>query len=505
MKLFTTNQIKELDAKTIELEDLTSVDLMNRASLALFKRIIQKIKLTDTILILAGPGNNGGDGLALGRLLVEAGYHVQTVLCHLETLSNDASVQLDRLQKIPNAEVFILKNVTDLSNFEGHNIILDALFGSGLNRPLMGFYAEIVHWIKRQVAQTLSIDLPSGLFGEDNSQNILENIVFADLVLGLQFPRLSFLMPENESFIKEWELVNIGILPGAIEAMQTPYAYTEMHDLTPILKMRSRFSHKGTYGKGLLIAGSPGMMGAAILSSKGALRSGIGLLNVRIPDSGVSILQTTTPEAIIQSYHSEGFCDESELIDLDGYSAIAVGPGIRTAKEQVSSMENLLKQRPCALILDADALNILAENKNLLKMLPKNTVLTPHPKEFDRLAGKTARTGFERLESAREFATEHQVYLILKGSYTACISPNGECHFNSTGNPGMATGGTGDVLTGIVLSLLAQGYQPAEACKLSVYLHGLSGDLALKKQSQESLLASDLIKNLGKAFSKLRT
>jgi len=246
-------------------------------------------------------------------------------------------------------------------------------------------------------------------------------------------------------------------------------------------------------------------MGAAILSSKGALRSGIGLLTVRIPDSGVSILQTTTPEAIVQSYHSEGFCDESELVDLDDYSAIAVGPGIRTGKVQASSLENLIKQHPFPLILDADALNLLAENKNLLKMLPKNSVLTPHPKEFDRLAGKTAHTGFERLESARNFATEHQVYIILKGSYTACISPDGSCHFNSTGNPGMATGGSGDVLTGIVLSLLAQGYQPAEACKLGVYLHGLSGDLALKKQSQESLLASDLIKNLGKAFSRLRT
>jgi len=505
MKLFTTGQIKELDAKTVVLESITSVDLMDRAALALYKRIIQKIRTTDTILILTGPGNNGGDGLALARMLLKAGYLVQTVLCHMNTLSNDATVQLDRLQRIPAAELFNLKVVSDLSNFEGRTIIVDALFGSGLNRPLAGFYAEIVHWINRQEAQILSIDLPSGLFGEDNSQNIPENIVSADLVFGLQFPRLSFLMSDNEHFIKEWELVDIGIHPGAIESILTPYAYTEMKDISTILKKRTRFSHKGTYGKGLLIAGSPGMMGAAILSSKGALRSGIGLLTVRIPDSGVSILQTTTPEAIVQTYCSEGFFDDSEPIDLDDFSAIALGPGIRTGKSQASSLENILKRQPYPLILDADALNLLAENQSLLKMLPKNVVLTPHPKEFDRLTGKTALTGYERLELARTFASEYQVYIILKGSYTACIGPDGSCHFNSTGNPGMATGGTGDVLTGIVLSLLAQGYHPAEACKLGVYLHGLSGDLALKKQSQESLLAGDLIKNLGKAFTRLKS
>lgn len=505
MKLFTTGQIKELDAKTIDLEKISSVDLMDRASLALFKRIIQKTKPVDTILILAGPGNNGGDGLALARLLLKAGYRVRTVLCTLNALSNDASIQWERLQKIPAAEISILKKSSDLANYENCSILLDALFGSGLNRPLTGFYADIVHWINRQDAQIVSIDLPSGLFGEDNSQNIQENIVTADLVLGIQFPRLSFLLSENEAFIKEWELVDIGILPVVIENLQTPYAFTERNDLAPILKKRSRFSHKGTFGKGLLIAGSPGMMGAAILSSKGALRSGIGLLTVRIPESGITILQTTTPEAIVQSYNSEGFWDESEPMELDTFSAIALGPGIRTGKAQISSLENILKSQPFPFILDADALNILAENKHLLQMLPKNTVLTPHPKEFDRLTGKTVLTGYERLEIGRSFAVEHQVYVILKGSYTACISPDGSCDFNSTGNPGMSTGGTGDVLTGIVLSLLAQGYQPSEACKLGVYLHGLSGDLALRKQSQESLLASDLIKNLGKAFSRLKS
>jgi len=503
MKLFITSQIKALDAKTIGLEGITSTELMDRAAMALFKRISEILKPTATVLVVAGPGNNGGDALAIARLLTESGFQVQTLLCNLKTLSNDASVQLDRLQKTPASKIILLDHSEDLSSLEGSDYIIDGLFGSGLNRPLHGCYAEVVQWINRQNTMKIAIDLPSGLFGEDNRKNNPANIVHADLVLGLQFPRLSFLMAENEAFIKKWELVDIVIHPRAIEEMPTPYSFSLTEDIRPLLKKRSGFSHKGTFGKALLIAGSPCMMGAAVLAARGALRSGVGLLSVRIPVTTVPIIQIAVPEALVQSYMSTGFYQSPDPIDFSPYSAIGVGPGIGTSKFHAISLDNLLKQRPKNLVLDADALNLLSENRNLLEQLPPDTILTPHPKELDRLIGGPSLKGSERLEKALAFAQHYQVYIVLKGAYTACITPEGSCSFNSTGNPGMATGGSGDVLTGIIVSLLAQGYQPEEACKLGVFLHGLSADLALKKQSQESLLASDIAENLGEAFNWL--
>jgi len=503
MKIFTTGQIKALDAKTIDFEGITSLRLMDRAALALFKRIVERIRPTDSILVIAGPGNNGGDALAIARLLAEAGYQAQTILCNLSTLSRDASIQLDKLQKTPAAKIANLSSTKDLSLFEGSACIIDGLFGSGLNRPLTGFYAEVVQWINRQASKKISIDLPSGMLGEDNRDNSQTNIVHSNLVLGLQFPRLAFLLPENEQSIERWELVDIAVHPKAFEEIPAFCSFSEMEEISRLLKKRSLFSHKGTFGKGLLIAGSPGMMGAAVLSSKGALRSGIGLLHTRIPASGVPVLQTALPEAIVQSYVSDGFYLTSDATDLASFSAIAIGPGIGTEKVQAVSLEKILKLQPDNLVLDADALNLLSENRNLFGLLPGSTILTPHPKEFDRLTGSVSHSGYERLEKALDFARRHRVYLILKGAYTACITPEGTCTFNSTGNPGMATGGSGDVLTGIIVSLLAQGYHQEEACKLGVYLHGLSGDLALGSQSQESLLAGDIAENIGKAFNQL--
>jgi NAD(P)H-hydrate epimerase len=298
--------------------------------------------------------------------------------------------------------------------------------------------------------------------------------------------------------------VDIAIHRQAIEEIETPYSFTECEDIKSKLKKRNCFSHKGAYGKGLLIAGSPGMMGAAVLASKGALRSGIGLLSVRIPASESSIVQISVPEALVQKYDENVYISETNRIELSSYSAVAVGPGIGTGKAQASMLENILKHGTKNLVLDADALNLLSEHRYLIGFIPRNTILTPHPKEFDRLVGIHSDSGYERLEKAIEFACEHQIFLILKGAYSACITPDGHCSFNSTGNPGMATGGSGDVLTGIILSLLAQRYEPEDACKLGVYLHGLSGDLTLECQSQESLLAGDIADNLGKAFSHLR-
>jgi ADP-dependent NAD(P)H-hydrate dehydratase / NAD(P)H-hydrate epimerase len=504
MKILLKDQIRETDKKTIDLEGISTTDLMDRAALALFERIIKDFKLNEKILVVTGPGNNGGDALAIARLLIEAGYHVQILLCYQDKKpSDDSNIQLKRLKIIKETKIISLKNKDGLYRVKGFNYIIDGLFGSGLNRPLDGYFAEIVQWINVQKATKISIDLPSGLFGEDNRQNISENIVRSDIVFGLQFPRLSFLLAENEQYISKWELVDIAIHPHAIEKIQTPYSFTEIGEISSIHKKRARFSNKGTYGKGLLIAGSPGMMGAAVLATKGALHSGIGLLSVRIPASETSIVQISTPEALVQKYNNASFWEETDTLSLSNYSAIAIGPGIGVGKVQALSLRNLLKQAPEKLVIDADALNLLSEHRDLIGLLPKNTILTPHPKEFDRLVEMKSDTDYERLEKAIRFACSNQVYMILKGAYTACITPDGLCAFNSTGNPGMATGGSGDVLTGIILSLLAQGYNPWEACKLGVYLHGLSGDLAIENQSEESLLAGYIAENLGKAFKQL--
>jgi ADP-dependent NAD(P)H-hydrate dehydratase / NAD(P)H-hydrate epimerase len=504
MKIFLTKDIKETDAKTMELEGISSSGLMDRAALALFGKIVEEIDPSKKILVIAGPGNNGGDALVVARLLVEAKYDVFTILCSLNRFSSDASFQLGRLQNTPNALIKGINFANELVAFEDMDVLIDGLFGSGLNRPLEGFFADVVQWINKQKARVISIDLPSGLFGEDNVTNASDNIVKSDLVLGLQFPRLSFLFPENEKYINEWKLVDIAIHPLAIESVPSNFYFSLMEEIKPILKIRSRFSHKGTCGKGLIIAGSTGMMGAAVLSAKGALRSGIGLLSVRVPVSGLNIVQTCIPEALVQTYDSDSFYVATDTIDFQTYSAIAVGPGIGTGKDQAISLEYFLKQIPQNLILDADALNILSEHPILLDYVPKNTILTPHPKEFDRLIGNESQSGYVRLEKAIGFAKKRQVYLILKGTYTACITPDGRCFFNNTGNPGMSTGGSGDVLTGIILSLLAQGYHQEQACKLGVFLHGLSGDCALQNQSQESLIAGDIAENLGKAFKQLQ-
>lgn len=504
MHLYKTDQIRLLDARTIEIEGIQSSELMDRAAYAIFKRMTEKIAISEKALIIAGFGNNGGDALAVARLMEEAGFTVSTVLCSFgKKLSKDATLQFERLKAKSSVNIVCPKTADELATACGPcDIILDGLFGSGLNRPLEGDFASVVHWINQQEARIISIDVPSGLFGEDNRSNKPENIVKSDLVIGLQFPRLAYLLPENEPFIKKWELVDIGIKKQAINELNAQFYFTDFSDIRKIIQTRTTFSHKGRYGKGLLISGSYGMSGAAILAAKGALRSGIGLLTVRIPSELMAILQTAVPEAMVQTYECGEFWDDTCSTDL--WSAIAIGPGLGKSPSKRASMLRFLKKQPGKLVLDADALNIISEENSLVSLIPEGSILTPHPGEFSRLSGKTFQTGLDRLEEAISFAKAHKVYLVLKGAYTACINPDGICHFNCTGNPGMATGGSGDILTGIIVSLLAQGYSQENACILGTFLHGLSADIALEEQSQESLIAGDIANHLGNAFKAIR-
>jgi NAD(P)H-hydrate epimerase len=377
------------------------------------------------------------------------------------------------------------------------DIVIDGLFGSGLNRPLSGGYAAVVDYINKSDAEVVSIDIPSGLFGEDNSTNHPDSIITADYTYTFEFPKLAFVLPENASFVGKWKVLPIGIHSDIIEKTKTQFKIITDVDFAGVLTPRNKFAHKGMFGHALLIAGSKGKMGAAVLGAKACLRSGVGLLTAHIPQRGETTFQTAVPEAMLSFDDDADFV--SVLPDITAYNAIAIGPGLSTQTSSVIILKELLESARKPLLLDADALNILALNPELIPLLPPSSILTPHPKEFDRLFG-ACECGYERIRKAQIKAMELTVCIVLKGAYTAICTPEGNVYFNTTGNPGMATAGSGDVLTGVILGLLAQGYEPEMSAVMGVYLHGLAGDLAVASASEESLIAGDIIQMLGKAF-----
>jgi len=501
MKFFTTSQIRQLDQYTIEHEPIASIDLMERAANALYGSFITNFADSEPVYILAGQGNNGGDALALARLLLKSRYAVKVGLIHSGTLSPDCETNLKRLKlNYPT----VLTELTDTfvpPEITNDTVIVDGLFGSGLSRPLTGTYADAVKWINQSGCRVVSIDIPSGLAGEENRLSDKPVIVKADMTLSLQFPKLAFFMAENEPYVGKWDLNGIGILPEAIEKTPSDLFYLEEKDIKPILKDRRKFSHKGTFGHALVVAGSSGMAGASVLSSKAALRSGAGLVTVHGPAANRVILQTANPEVIFQSDENNDYI--TAINSLENYNAIAIGPGIGTNTETKDLVNTFLIKinNPC--VMDADALNIISLQKYLLQHIPKNSILTPHPKEFDRMFG-VSNSSYDRIMLARQASKVHGLIIILKMANTLIALPNGKLYFNSTGNSGMATAGSGDVLTGILAGLLAQGYSPEDAAKIGVYLHGKAGDLALGIQSKESLIAGDIISFLGEAFNAIK-
>jgi hydroxyethylthiazole kinase-like uncharacterized protein yjeF len=503
MKLFTTAQIALLDRYTIENEPISDIDLMERASLKIAGWIINKFNNNNHIAVFAGPGNNGGDALAVSRLLSEKEFDIDIYLPDFgRELSPSSTINLNRLKKKRLTNVYNISEAEPLPDLHKYDIIIDGLYGSGLSRPLSGFPSRVVQHINNSGIKIVAIDIPSGLMGEDNSQNDHDSIIKADYTLTLQYPKLSFFFSENESFVGEWEVLPIGIHPQGIESTETQWYYTDRETAISLRKPRRKFSHKGTYGHALMICGSYGKTGAAVLAARACLRSGTGLVTAHLPKSGVLIMQTSFPEAMVSADQSETII--TQIPPLDIYRAVGTGPGLGKASETQIAFHNLLKDCKCPLVIDADGLNILSERPEWLKLLPQGTILTPHPLEFVRLSGK-ASSGFGMVNKARDFAKEYQVYLVLKGANTAIACPDGSCWFNSTGNPGMATGGSGDVLTGIITGLLAQGYTPLDASLLGVYVHGLSADLWVAESSEEALLAGDIADNLGKAFASLKS
>ena len=377
------------------------------------------------------------------------------------------------------------------------HLVIDGLFGSGLNKPLSGGYAAVVKYINASSATVVAIDIPSGLMGEENTFNVKTNIIRADVTLSLQLPKLSFLFAENAEFIGEWDLLDINLSQEGIEELDTNYEMLEAEDIRSLIKPRNKFAHKGSFGHALLIAGSRGMAGASVLAARACLRSGVGLLTVHAPICNNDILQTAIPEAIVEQDVSE-ICFAVPT-DADDYQAIGIGPGLGRSEETEAALLEQLSSCQTPLVVDADALNILANHRHALNNLPKGSILTPHPKELERLVGK-CQDSYERLTKAIELAHTAKVHIVLKGANSAIITPNGKCFFNPTGNPGMATAGSGDVLTGIILALLAQGYAADEAAKIGTFVHGLAGDFARKKTGVISLMAGDIINNLPTAW-----
>jgi ADP-dependent NAD(P)H-hydrate dehydratase / NAD(P)H-hydrate epimerase len=497
MKILAVKQIQALDAYTIENEPISSINLMERASQAFVDSLRLRFSKTYPVYVFCGLGNNGGDGLAIARLLLAQGYTPKVfVVYHSEKSSADFAENFDKLRQL--TDIQAIREANDFPEIAPNAILIDALFGSGLSRPLVGLSAEIVHKINQAQATRVAVDIASGLFADKAS--IGEAIVRADYTISFQLPKLAFMLPQNASYVGEWQVVAIGLSEKYLYECFTNYYYLDNQLVKSIIKPRSKFSHKGTFGHSLLIAGSYGKMGAAVLAARACLRAGTGLLTTHIPRCGYEIMQTAVPEAMISIEKSWNWLQY--LPDIQPFTAIGIGCGLDKYPATIQLVEKLLKTATQTLVLDADALNILGENRQLLKILPKNSILTPHPKEFARLTHPVA-DHFERLEILRNFAQVYQVFVVLKGAHSVLASPEGNIYFNSTGNPGMASGGSGDVLTGIITALLSQGYTPLDASMLGVYLHGLAGDLALANESPESLIASDLIKNLGKAFKEI--
>ena len=499
MKILSVQQTRAADAYTVAHEGISSLQLMERAAAAFVRWFMLRFTQQQhgQISILCGTGNNGGDGLAVGRMLYEAGYTVQIfVVACAGRRSEDFAANLLRLQPYADIPVQEVQRAEDLPVFDSSEILIDAMLGSGLSRHIEADsdLGQIVEYINECGNLVVAIDIPTGVSTEGRTLGVA---IRAAYTCTFEYPKFSFLFPETYQYVGEFSIEPIGLSKNFIDEAQTPNRYIIRRTVQRFYRPRHKFAHKGVFGHALLIMGSYGKMGAAILATKACLRAGAGLVTVHVPTCGYDIMQATVPEAMVSL--DEDAHIFTRIYDIQKYSTIALGCGLSTKNKTRNALCYVLKNITAPVVLDADALNILGQSPDWLELMPKNSILTPHLKEFERLFG-TSENDFERNELQRQKAKEFGVYVILKGANTCVATPQGECYFNSTGNPGMGTAGSGDVLTGILSGLLAQHYSPLEACILGVYLHGLAGDFAAAQKGQEALIASDITEFLGEAF-----
>lgn len=497
MKVPDGEQIRAWDQYTIQHEPIASIDLMERATVKCVDWLEENGYVENKFAIFCGKGNNGGDGLAIARLLAEKKYPVSVNILEFgHKGTDDFQINLAMLHQYPDVEICFIQTEENFHELKNNEIIIDALFGSGLNRGIEGLTAKLIEHINKSGCEIISIDIPSGLFTDRSSTGNI--IIKARHTLSFQCFKPAFLVAENAEYIGDVHILDIGLHNDFYNSIHSPYELIDDTVIHTIYKPRNRFAHKGNFGHALLVAGSYGKIGAAILSAKACLRIGVGLLTCHIPKCGYNILQSTVPEAMVMTDLNSSFNTKVDD-DLTTYASIGIGPGIGTASETKMMLKEVLKNYRSPVVLDADALNIMATQKGLFKLIPPGSILTPHPKEFERLFGETAND-FDIIQLALQKAKEIKCVIVLKGHHTLIATADGKGFFNSTGNAGMATAGSGDVLTGILTGLLAQGYSSVETAILGVYLHGLAGDLAAKEFSMEAMVAGDIIDFLGKSF-----
>jgi len=492
MKLLSAQQLQEWDAYTIREEPVSAADLMERAATRCVHWLQGSLPPKVRVHIFCGKGNNGGDGTAIARLLIHAGFHPITYILETGAAGTvDFHVHLLKLQQLT-ADIFFVASPEEMPIVHDNEYVIDALFGSGLNRPLQGLSAALVEHINLSGATVIAIDVPSGMFIDKSSGT--NPVVRADYTLTFQSLKRCFMAPENAANAGQVAVMDIGLLPSFVEGAPTSFFVSTQEMVRPMMRPRKDFSHKGDFGHALLVAGNLGKMGAAVLATRGCLRSGSGLLTVNVPQPEAAILHGTAPEAMVQQR-------EEKNGQLETFSAIGIGPGLGTGPDTEKLLRRMIDGYQHPIVFDADALNIIAKHPDWIPQLPKGSILTPHPKEFERLFG-VFPSDFERWDAAISLAKQHSLVIVLKGHRTL-VAANGNGYFNITGNAGLAKGGSGDLLTGMITALLAQHYPPCDAAIVGVYLHGLAADLALEQQSMESLLPTDVAEYIGKAFGFL--
>ena len=497
-KVLTSAQIRQVDSYTIKSQPISSLDLMERAAQCVTNRLSGLFSKQHKIIIFAGPGNNGGDAIAVARQMSLLGYRVQAYLFNIgNKMSADCMANRERLRGCPSVEFHEITSDFIPPSITESDVVVDGLFGTGLSRPLTGGFAAVVKYINSSDAKVVSIDIPSGMMTEDNSNNVMSHVVQADYTLTFHCNKLAFLFAENQKYIGQLEVIDISLIDPDDSTTATPYYIIEQSDIVKAMRPRPQFAHKGTFGHACLIAGKQGMAGAAILAARACMRSGVGKLTVHTPAANALPLQISIPEAILQIEHQSGcYAKPIEAVD---YDAMAIGPGIGTEDATYRALNMQLHYNRKPVVLDADAINIIAQHPDLINKIPADSILTPHKKELRGLIGQTTNS-YDELQRACRLARQQHIYIIIKGANSAVVSPDGRVIFNTTGNPGMATAGSGDVLTGITLAFLAQDYTSLQAALLATYMHGLAGDMAAKNLSQTSLIASDIIDYLPQAF-----
>lgn len=502
MKIFKSSKLSEIDKATCQAQNIDSIELMERTASAVTYEIISRFLPGQRIVIFAGPGNNGGDALAVARMLLEQGYRkIEVFLFNVKgKLSHDCDLERKRLITIDQVDFTEITRQFVPPYIGKNDVVIDGLFGSGLNQNLRGGFIAVADRINESGAFVISIDVPSGLYGEWNSETELRHVIHADLTLALQTPRLSFFFEENAICVGEWKILDIDLDEKTIRDTPADFTMVESRNLKPLLRPRLPFSGKRDFGSALIMAGSMGMMGAAVMCARATLRSGAGLATVHSARCGMQVVQTAVPEAMFEPDRGERFI--ADMTVHHDHQVVMAGPGIGTSADTVQALESLLKNVKCPLVLDADALNCIAQNPQMLTLLPPQTVITPHAGEFDRLFGQHS-SAEERLKKGIAMAKYYNIIIVLKGHYTATIRPTGRVYFNSSGNPGMATAGSGDVLTGVIGAFIAQGYRPDLAATIGVYIHGLAGDIAAEELGEDGVIAGDIIDRLGRAIRQV--